>query len=289
MKKFVKAWTLLLLSAAMLLMMGSTRLAAAPNVQQDAHSNHEHMDMDMEIELESADHDGIQVEWSWPSGLPKAGQTAKLRMTIMDAEGMPVPASQLEVNHEKKLHLIIVSRGLSRFMHLHPAVTGETGVFEVPVTFAAAGEYKLIADFQPVGSRPLWRSEWARVQGRAAYEPILLPDKQLVRSARGMNVSLNFDQPPQAEAEVKMTFTFERQGDGAAVTDLEPYLGAVGHVVIVDSEIEHYLHVHPLNEQATGPRATFAATFPTSGQYKIWGQFQRGGSIVIVPFVVNVK
>ena len=66
MKKFVKAWTLLLLSAAMLLMMGSTRLAAAPNVEQDAHSNHEHMDMDMEIELESADHDGIQVEWSWP-------------------------------------------------------------------------------------------------------------------------------------------------------------------------------------------------------------------------------
>ena len=210
-------------------------------------------------------------------------------MTIMDAEGMPVPASQLEVNHEKEAASHYCEPRAVSVYASSSGGNGEPGVFEVPVTFAAAGEYKLIADFQPVGSRPLWRSEWARVQGRAAYEPVLLPDKQLVRSAQGMNVSLNFDQPPQAEAEVKMTFTFERQGDGAAVTDLEPYLGAVGHVVIVDSEIEHYLHVHPLNEQATGPRATLAATFPTSGQYKIWGQFQRGGSIVIVPFVVNVK
>ena len=275
MKKFVNAWKLLLLSAAMLccVMMGSTRLAAAPNVEQDAHSNHEHMDMDMEIELESADHDGMQVEWSWPGGLPTAGQTAKLRMTIMDAEGMPVPSAQLEVNHEKKLHLIIVSRGLSRFMHLHPAETGETGVFEVPVTFTASGEYKLIADFQPVGSRSLWRSEWARVQGRAAYEPVLLPDKQLVRSSEGMNVSLNFDQPPQAEVEVKMTFTFERQGDGAAVTDLEPYLGAVGHVVIMDSEIEHYLHVHPLNEQATGPLRRSQPPFQQAASTRYGGSF----------------
>ncbi|MFC5649795.1 hypothetical protein ACFPYJ_11815 [Paenibacillus solisilvae] len=265
--------------------------AAVPDVEQDAHSHHEHMDMDMDMEMELAPDNpgGMQVEWAWADGMPRAGEPATLRLTILDAEGMPVPAQQLEVNHEKKLHLIIVSRGLSRFMHVHPVDAGETGVFEVPITFAAAGDYKLIADFRPVGSGSIWRSDWARVQGEASNEPVLLPDKQLERSAEGMNVNLNFAHPPQAGVEDEMTFTFEQRADGAAVTDLEPYLGSVGHVVIVDSEIEHYLHVHPMNERTAGPAATFSTTFPTSGQYKIWGQFQRGGSVIIVPFVVNVK
>ncbi|MBB3068248.1 hypothetical protein FHS14_001224 [Paenibacillus baekrokdamisoli] len=260
-----------------------------PDTQHNAHPNHGHMDMDMEMELAPVQSEGIQVKWSWASGMPKAGETAKLRMTIMDAEGMPIPVKQLEISHEKKLHLILVSRGLSQFMHVHPVETGEPGVFEVPVTFPAAGDYKLIADFRPVGGNPLWRSEWVEVQGEAMHEPVLLTDKQLERSTGGMNVSLTFAHPPQAGQEDEMTFTFEEKASGAAVTDLEPYLGAVGHVVIVDSEVENYLHVHPLDEHAAGPKATFATVFPTSGQYKIWGQFQRDGHVIVVPFVVNVK
>jgi hypothetical protein len=66
-------------------------------------------------------------------------------------------------------------------------------------------------------------------------------------------------------------------------------LGAVGHVVILSADAEQYLHVHPQNEQTTGPLAQFATAFPRSGTYKIWGQFQHNGEVITVPFVVDVK
>ena len=86
-----------------------------------------------------------------------------------------------------------------------------------------------------------------------------------------------------------MTFLFkEDTEEGQPVRNLQPYLGAIGHVVIMDSKAEHYLHVHPLDDQGAGPEARFATTFPVSGTYKVWGQFQRDGIVFVVPFVLNI-
>jgi hypothetical protein len=70
---------------------------------------------------------------------------------------------------------------------------------------------------------------------------------------------------------------------------MQNYLGAAGHVVIVSSDMEQYLHVHPADSQQTaGPEAKFSTTFPADGLYKIWGQFQRDGRVLTVPFVVKI-
>ncbi len=74
----------------------------------------------------------------------------------------------------------------------------------------------------------------------------------------------------------------------SCINNLEPYLGAVGHVVILSADAESYLHVHPLDEKASGPDAEFATIFRKAA-YKIWGQFQHNGEILTVPFVVDVK
>jgi hypothetical protein len=62
----------------------------------------------------------------------------------------------------------------------------------------------------------------------------------------------------------------------------------VGHVFALDRNVETYLHVHPIEEQAKGPEAQFMTTFPTSGIYKLWGQFQHEGKVFTVPFVIEV-
>ncbi|MFC0393724.1 hypothetical protein [Paenibacillus mendelii] len=230
---------------------------------------------------------GAKAIWTWIDGKPKAGEEALLRIAIVSEEGKLV--DKLDIGHEKKLHLIIVSRGLSEFMHLHP-VEMSGGVFETRITFPAGGDYKLTADYIPTGIGATTSSSWVQVKGKAQVEPVLAEDRILERAENGVRVRLAFHHQPQAGEEAVMTFSFaENDGEGKPVRDLEPYLGAVGHVVIMDSNAEHYLHVHPLDEQSTGPEAQFATTFPSIGTYKVWGQFQRGGSVFVVPFILNVK
>jgi len=38
-----------------------------------------------------------------------------------------------------------------------------------------------------------------------------------------------------------------------------------------------------------GPAITFTHTFATPGLHKVWGQFSRGGTVITVPFVVEVR
>ena len=89
--------------------------------------------------------------------------------------------------------------------------------------------------------------------------------------------------------EVVLAYHIQDAKTKQGINNLEPYLGAVGHVVILSEDAEQYIHVHPLDERSTGPNAEFATTFPHSGIYKIWGQFQHQGEVMTVPFVVEIK
>ncbi|HUK63773.1 MAG TPA: hypothetical protein VLV15_10570, partial [Dongiaceae bacterium] len=89
-------------------------------------------------------------------------------------------------------------------------------------------------------------------------------------------------------AECAMTFTLTRHGE--PVTDLEPFLGAMGHLVMISEDHVAYVHSHPLPENATtGPRVQFNMTFSRTGLYKTWGQFQHHGRVITAPFVVEVS
>ncbi|NBD27543.1 hypothetical protein [Paenibacillus glycinis] len=256
---------------------------------------HEHEDANGKI---SMDMPGMSMEtgaadnatWDWPTGAPKAGERATLRITITDAAGKP--DAGLQVSHEKKLHLIIVSQGLSTFMHLHPRETEKPGVFDVPVTLPSAGRYKLIADFKPKVGEQQWQGVWveAGANGKrtADTEPALAADKQLEQAADGMTVKLSLGSPPKAGEDAELAFSFADAANGQAVRDLQPYLGAAGHVVILDAAAKHYLHVHAM-DGAGGPEARFHTSFPEPGLYKIWGQFQRNDRVVTVPYVIEVQ
>jgi hypothetical protein len=40
--------------------------------------------------------------------------------------------------------------------------------------------------------------------------------------------------------------------------------------------------------QTSASQVSAHTTFPRTGLYKVWAQFQRGGQIITVPFVVRV-
>ncbi|MDT3428240.1 hypothetical protein J2Z22_003832 [Paenibacillus forsythiae] len=227
---------------------------------------------------------GIKASWSWPEGKPEAGRPAKLRLQLADGAGKPL--TKLDIVHEQRLHLVAVSGDLRQFQHVHPDYIGD-GSFEIGIAFPSGGPYTLFADFTPSGYGALTRSTIVEVSGEAPAPQPLKPSAQLSGEFEGMEVSLHYDHL-MARMSTMMTFTFKDSRTGKPIRDLDLYLGAVGHVMIVDSTARTFLHVHPLNWGSSGPQAVFSAAFPESGIYKMWGQFKRGGRIVTVPFTIEV-
>ena len=80
--------------------------------------------------------------------------------------------------------------------------------------------------------------------------------------------------------------------DGVPVTDLEPFLGAMGHLIIVSAGREQFVHSHPLEPRHRppdrGPDIRFQCRFPAGGTYKAWAQFQHRGKVLTIPFTMQV-
>jgi hypothetical protein len=75
------------------------------------------------------------------------------------------------------------------------------------------------------------------------------------------------------------------------VRDLEPFLGAPAHALIISEDLVDAAHSHPLEEYSrpNGPDIVFDAVFPRPGMYKLWVQFQRHGRVALVSFTLPVS
>ena len=217
---------------------------------------------------------------------PMAGQPARLVLTPRNADGRIV--EHLAVVHTKKLHLIIVSRDLSFFDHVHPEQQPD-GSLILDYAFPTAGDYVLYADCTPVEDRNQVFALPVTVSGTPPEPRSLDETPAPAKTFGNYRVRLEMSpNPVQPGDESQVTFTiFE---NGAPVTDLEPYLGAGGHCVALSADTRSYLHSHPLVVQGSryGPTVTFHTVFPRSGLYKIWGQFQHRGRPLIADFVIRV-
>ncbi|MUG71970.1 hypothetical protein [Paenibacillus validus] len=229
--------------------------------------------------------DNVKAVWTLDEGkASEAGKGTLIRIEIKKDDGERI--DKFELNHEKLLHLIVIGKDLAYFNHIHPEYKGD-GVFEIENDFPAGGEYRLIADFKPAGGDSMTKMEWVRIEGKRAEPVPVVPDASLEKIVDGKRVTLSIDQL-EPKKESKLTFTLADEQTNQPITDLEPYLGAIGHVVILSEDGERYVHVHADEGQATGPDAYFETTFPRSGVYKVWGQFQRDNQVFTVSFVVKV-
>ncbi|WP_413371867.1 hypothetical protein [Paenibacillus taichungensis] len=241
---------------------------------------------------EHGDHDtkeqpanSLKASFSFASGTVKATENSDLNIQIMDSDGNSV--NEFEWSHEKLMHLIVVSKDLSYFNHIHPDYN-TNGNFAIKTSFPNGGEYKVFSDFVPKGGASTTLSEWVEVEGEEKVQEPIEADTKLVKVADGKEVELTLSSTT-AKDEVTLTFNMVDAQTKKDISDLEQYLGAVGHVVILSDDAEQYLHVHPVDEKGTGPKAEFMTSFPKSGTYKIWGQFQHQGQVFTVPFVVDIE
>jgi len=197
------------------------------------------------------------------------------------------PITRFDTVHEKLMHLIIVSKDLSYFSHIHPVYMGN-GEFDIKTKFPAGGDYQLIAEFTPHGAGDnSVEKHWLNINGPAPRPVPIIPDTNLTKTIDGLNITLSFDHI-MAMMGLNMTFTICDAATNKPITNLQPYLGAMGHAVAISKDLQEYLHIHPMTTKGNGPKVTFMTYFPKDGVYKIWGQFQYNGHVIVAPFVVNV-
>ncbi|ONK15840.1 hypothetical protein [Streptomyces sp. MP131-18] len=213
-----------------------------------------------------------------------AGRETELRLSILGPDGSPL--TRYQRTHERELHLILVRRDLSGYQHLHPERAAD-GTWSVPLTVEEAGAYRLFADFSPAGDEdgPLTLGADLAVAG--PHEPAPLPEPATTATVHGYTVTLEGGLAAGGDSEL----TLNVSRDGRPVTDLEPHLGAYGHLVALRAGDLGYLHVHPQGEPgdgttAPGPGITFHAAVPGGGTYRLYLDFRHEGAVHTAEFTV---
>ncbi|MDO3701457.1 hypothetical protein Q3W71_07155 [Micromonospora sp. C28SCA-DRY-2] len=194
------------------------------------------------------------------------------------------PVTGYDVAHDKRMHLIVARRDLSGFRHVHPEMAPD-GTWRVASPLAGPGVWRAFADFTPTGAEPLTLGLDVTVPGVLAETP--LPAPATSTTVDGYTVTLAGTPQPGRTAE--LTLTVSR--DGAPVTDLEPYLGAYGHLVALRQGDLAYLHVHPDGAPGDGrtrpgPEVSFFAEVPSAGAYRLYLDFKHGGTVHTAEFTV---
>ncbi|WP_434402761.1 hypothetical protein M1Q06_08360 [Planococcus sp. 11815] len=230
-------------------------------MEHEHHKNHKHHDMDEKL-LE------VQVNTTYNSGI--------VTIKVRDKENNAVALTE---THEKRMHLVITSAGLETFLHVHP-IENASGDFEVEVELPP-GRYLAFADITPVGMTYVIEPITITV-GKVTETPsidweMLAERDSATKEVEGKTVTFHH---PKLTAGKSAALSFDLNGE----TPL-PYLGALGHVVVLDEQGEKFIHVHPVSED----KPVFEAQFPSPGFYKLWVEFKfSDAGVLAFPFVMKV-
>ena len=260
---------------------------------------HGEVDQPREPDATTTRHDG-RVDLTTPSHI-EAGQPVALDFVFHDTQGRRIRF--LEKVHEQPVHLLVVSQDLTEFAHIHPILQPDDS-FRVTHSFPSGGTYWLYADHTPPGGVQTIARFHLTISGTSRPTEMLCPD-ELTKSIGGLRVKLTFSQPVRAGRDLDLRFDVADAMTGQPATDLDPYLGAWAHIMILSQDGANFIHAHPLDaaspavesnpwqhtHAAPGPSPSSVSTitgFRSPGLYRLWVQFQRQGKVITVPFTFAV-
>ena len=204
----------------------------------------------------------------------KPGRPTDFRYRIVGRDGRVV--RDFEVEHERRMHFIVVRGDLSGFQHLHPRQARD-GSWVTDLRVAEAGSYRVFADFKRRGES---QTVGADVHVAGDFVPRELPHPK-----------------PSATTDTGYEVRLARDGEGIRFTvflhgrrvdDVEPYLGARGHLVALREGDLAFLHVHPESKPTEGRDIRFRVEYPSNGRYRLFLQFKHRGAVHTAAFTQEV-
>ncbi len=208
-------------------------------------------------------------------------ENVAFRFRIADESGETV--TDFDIEHERRMHLIVVRRDFDGFQHLHPRQLADGG-WEVELKLSKGGVYRAFADFS-TNNASLTLASDLFVPG--PFEPSRLsPPANTSNAGDGYEVSLA-SSTPSAGGTNPAQFTVSRNGND--LESVEPYLGADGHLVALREHDQAFLHTHPEGEAGGPGPISFAVAYPSAGLYRLFLQFKHRGEVRTAAFTQEVS
>jgi hypothetical protein len=230
----------------------------------------------------------------------KLNKPVTLKYKIKNDKGEVV--KDFIIAHDKLMHFIIVREDLMQFQHLHPSFDKTTGEFKIDINFKENGPYRFFADFTPATDNPMKLPVTVfndlNVGNISNFQPkeILVNTNSNVIAAPDYLVQYSFSNNLESQIPATYSLIIEQENKPVA---LEKYLGALGHSVILKEGSLDYIHAHAGEHALSGRvheghetssnKIDFTTTFPSSGKYKIFTQFQHQGKVITTDYVVDIK
>ena len=244
------------------------------------------------------------LELTTEPAVVQAGTVARWRFRVFHP-GTGEPIVKFETVHERQFHLFVISQDMTHFQHIHPVLQAD-GTWVIDVTLPKPGYYKVLSDFLPAGgasqfiARPLVTAGYTGdLAGDSARLALEASGRQTVDD---LTATVSYDPAPFAAGLYgHLKFSLTDSATGRPVTDLQTYLGAFGHTLIMSEDLNEYVHSHSLDivpgsddEEMPqfvippgadletlrgGPSVVFDGLMPKPGRYRAWTQFQRHDKI----------
>lgn len=241
----------------------------------------------------------------------ESGKPVEMTFQVKNPEGKNV--SDLEIVHEKPMHLFMVSRDLSQYFHEHPEKQAG-GTYKLPFTFPNGGKFKIYIDFKPKDDEQTVESFDVEVKGEKLEEVELVPDEKFEKTVDNVIVKMNPSGELKRKQDLMLNFQVFDAETKEPVNDLQNYLGEKAHFVIIRKGLARFVHAHPMSaeklaenrnsnhnmngmkmdkmempDEAKSSKISAMTNFPNRGIYKIFAQFKRNEKVITVPFVFEVK
>ncbi|MFC9664347.1 hypothetical protein ACFVJ5_29290 [Nocardia sp. NPDC127606] len=205
------------------------------------------------------------------------------RFRILGPDGSAV--TEFDAIHDRELHLIVARRELTGFWHVHPRREAD-GTWVIQLDLPEAGAYRVFTDIAPrAHGRTITLGADLAIAGHYAPQPV--PAVNRTTEVDGYEVTV--DGELRAEGDL-LTLTVRENGE--PVADLQPYLAAFGHLVILRAGDLAYVHVHPNGEPGdgitpSGPEVTFHTAVPGPGTYRLFLDFKHNDVVRTAAFTLT--
>jgi Cu+-exporting ATPase len=252
--------------------------------------------MTTEIAPVDAAEAGVHVQLSVPAGT-RPGLPARVVVTVTDARtGRPV--GDLALTHSVFMHLIATRADLATFSHVHPEPSGTAGELAVEMTFPTSGRYIVNTEFRRSGQMAgIHDRQLVTIDGPAPARQPVTPGPRTI-TVDGVRVELHGQ--ARAGTTSDLTFSLADAHSRQPLRNLQPYLAAAGHVVVMRADGQTFAHEHADVRDSSGrpafalPGTTFGPDLPVhvhfdeGGTYRLWGQFRlASGQVITAPFTVQ--
>jgi len=241
-----------------------------------------------------------KLEFRTVPALVKAGGKITLLFKVFHP-GTGEPIRNFELVHDRPYHVFVISQDMTHFFHIHPEQRPD-GAWAVDVTLPQPGYYKVLSDFVPSGgsvqfiARPIVTAGYTG--DLFASSARLEPDRDLTKTVDDITAEATFD-PKRFVAGVygHLTFHLTSAATGAPIRDLQTYLGAFGHTLIMSEDMVEYVHSHPIENVPPGadvealrggPDVAFEGLMPKPGRYRAWTQFRRSDKMYTFTYTFSV-